>query len=63
MLVLMKNELIDVMNWEFFKFEKLFMSVQFDEVFIKDVDDVFVKDIVVYCVYWVDFFFGWYEDG
>ena len=58
-----KSDLLSITDKEWSKLQSVIESVPASLAYIKDEDDISIKDIIGHRAHWIGLFLGWYADG
>ncbi|WP_299404459.1 ClbS/DfsB family four-helix bundle protein [uncultured Roseobacter sp.] len=58
-----KSELIDILQKEYAKLDRLIMPIPTEQAMMKDEAETSIKDVVAHRAHWITLFLGWYADG
>ncbi|WP_299736355.1 ClbS/DfsB family four-helix bundle protein [uncultured Roseobacter sp.] len=58
-----KSELIDILQKEYAKLDRLITPILAEQAMLKDEAETSIKDVVAHRAHWIRLFLGWYADG
>lgn len=58
-----KSELIDILQKEYAKLDRLITPILAEQAMLKDEAETSIKDVVAHRAHWITLFLGWYADG